>query len=318
MAVFTPLSADQVTSFLERYDVGTLSELAEVAGGTENSTFFVTTDQQQMVLTLFEQGGTDELPFFVEMLDFLADHDLPVPGPIADRNGQALQTLANRPALLFPRLPGRSPEVPTPAQCTEIGHFLGRMHHISHAFTGQRANQRDHSWVAQQIPRVLPYLSEEESALMKRYGEELCTRFAAAPLLPQGAIHGDLFRDNSLFESDRLGGVIDFYNGCVGDFIYDLAVLVNDWCHNDDGTMDKKRYDALLSAYEKERPLTDNERHYWYDMLKLTALRYWLSRLLVIHVDQPAFQLTPKPPRQFLDILKAHYCMPPLAFPSCA
>lgn len=310
MAVFTPLNADQVSSFLERYDVGTLSELAEVAGGTENSTFFVTTDQHRMVLTLFEQGGTDELPFFVNMLDFLAHHDLPVPGPITDRTGQALHTLANRPALLFPRLPGRSPEAPTVAQCTEIGRFMGRMHHISHTFTGKRVNQRDDHWVAQQIPRVLPFLSPEEQTVMSRYGRELCERFQTAPALPQGAIHGDLFRDNSLFEGDRLGGVIDFYNGCVGDFLYDLAVLVNDWCHTEDGSLDEVRYTALLDAYVQERPVTDNERLYWHDMLKLTALRYWLSRLLVIHVDQPAFQLTPKPPRQFLDILNAHYAKP--------
>lgn len=307
MAVFTPLNADQVSSFLERYDVGTLDELAEVAGGTENSTFFVTTDQQRMVLTLFEQGGTDELPFFVDMLNFLAHHDLPVPGPIADRSGQALQTLADRPALLFPRLPGRSPEAPTPAQCTEIGRFMGRMHQISHTFDGQRSNQRDHRWVERQIPRVLPFLSTDEQALMTRYGHALCDRFSNAPALPQGAIHGDLFRDNSLFEGDRLGGVIDFYNGCVGDFIYDLAVLVNDWCHTQDGTLDEVRYNAMINAYVQERPVTDTERDYWHDMLKLTALRYWLSRLLVIHVDQPAFQLTPKPPRQFLDILNAHY-----------
>lgn len=307
MAVFTPLNADQVSSFLERYDVGTLCELADVAGGTENSTFFVTTELERMVLTLFEQGETDELLFFVDLLDFLARHDLPVPGPIADRSHTALQTLAQRPALLFPRLPGRSPDVPSLAQCTEIGRFMGRMHHISHSFTGQRYNQRDHRWVEQHIPRVLPFLSPEEQALMSGYGSELCGRFSSAPVLPHGAIHGDLFRDNALFEGDRLGGVIDFYNGCVGDFIYDLAVLVNDWCHTEDGTLDEVRYSALLNAYVQERPVTDEERGYWHDMLKLTALRYWLSRLLVIHVDQPAFQLTPKPPRQFLDILSAHY-----------
>ena len=120
MAVFTPLSDAQVAEFLAEYDAGTLTSLEDVAHGTENSTFFVTTDRREMVLTLFEQGEHAELPFFVELLDFLASHKLPVPGPLHDRDGQALKVLAGKPALLFPRMPGNWPVSPNVAQCREI------------------------------------------------------------------------------------------------------------------------------------------------------------------------------------------------------
>ena len=310
MAVFTPLSTAQAAAFIKRYDVGSLVELADVDSGTENSTFFVTTDRHRLVLTLFEQGETRELEFFVAMLAFLARHALPVPGPLVDRQGQVLHSLANRPALLFPRLPGRSPDTPSLRQCEEIGHFMGRMHAVSHAFDGQHPNQRDHRWIAPQIKRVLPFLSGEDQTLLEQCGLALCHRFEHAPALPTGAIHGDLFRDNALFEGDRLGGVIDFYNGCIGHFAYDLAVLVNDWCCQANGTVDDARYGTLLTAYAQHRTFTKAERAYWHDLLKLTALRYWLSRLLVIHVDPPALQLTPKPPQQFLSILKAHLTSP--------
>ncbi|WP_288990200.1 homoserine kinase [uncultured Cobetia sp.] len=302
MAVFTPLSDAQVAEFLAEYDAGTLTSLEDVAHGTENSTFFVTTDRREMVLTLFEQGEHAELPFFVELLDFLASHQLPVPGPLHDRDGQALKVLAGKPALLFPRMPGNWPVSPNVAQCREIGAALGRMHAVSQHFTGHRPNTRDLHWIKPMHHKVLAYLSPEDQALMADE-IDVCEDVFSGVELPQGALHGDLFRDNTLFDGDRLGGIIDFYNGCTGDLIFDLSILVNDWCSNDDGRLDQPRYDALLSAYLAERPMNADERRLWPSMLRMTALRYWLSRLLVVYVDPPAHSLTPKDPAQYRQLL---------------
>lgn len=303
MAVFTPLNDAQVSGFLERFDVGSLVTFEGVASGTENTTYFVTTDRQSLVLTLFEQGEHDELPFFVDLLDYLAEHRLPVPGPVHDRQGIALQSLAGKPALLFPRLPGKSPKQPNLAQCEALGDALGRMHFIAQRFEGHRPNPRDLHWLLAAHHQVLGYLSPEDQALM---GDEIDTyqgAFENADALPQGAIHGDLFRDNTLFDGDRLGGIIDFYNGCTGDLLFDLAIVINDWASDADGSLDRERHDALLRAYLARRPLTEGERQCWPLMLRMTALRYWLSRLLVVYVDPPAHELTPHDPEQFRTIL---------------
>ncbi|GKW48316.1 homoserine kinase [Halomonas sp. NCCP-2165] len=303
MAVFTPLSETQVADFLERFDAGTLTRLEGVAGGTENTTYFVTTDRRELVLTLFEQGEHEELPFFVELLDYLDEHRLPVPGPLHDRDGTALQSLAGKPALLFPRLPGKHPEAPNLTQCRALGDALGRLHAVSRHFPGHRPNPRDLNWLVAMHHRVLVYLSPEDQALMKDEVETYQGIFGDASRLPQGALHGDLFRDNTLFEGDRLGGLIDFYNGCTGDLLFDLAIVINDWACDAQGRLDADRYEALLGAYQARRPLSDEERKVWPMMLRLTALRYWLSRLLVVYVDPPAHDLTPHDPQQFRSIL---------------
>ncbi|OLO05130.1 MULTISPECIES: homoserine kinase [Salinicola] len=302
MAVFTPLSDDQVAEFLERYTVGRLQTLKGVPQGTENSTFFVTTDQNDWVLTLFEQGGFEDLPFFVELLDYLAERQLPVPGPVHDRDGVALQRLAGRPALLFPRMPGSHPSAPNLVQCAALGDTLGRMHQASQHFTGERANPRDLDWLTRRHREVLPFLSDDDQALMSREIAGHAQAFADIAL-PQGAIHGDLFRDNTLYDGDRLGGIIDFYNGCTGDLLFDLAIVINDWTSDADGDIDEARYAAILGAYLAHRPLTEQERKLWPNMLRLTALRYWLSRLLVIHVDPPAHDITPHDPARFRMLL---------------
>lgn len=317
MAVFTPLSDAQVASFLERFDVGRLAKLEGVASGTENSTFFVTTDHQSLVLTLFEQGEHDELPFFVDLLDYLAEHRLPVPGPVHDSQGVALQSLAGKPALLFPRLPGKSPKAPNLTQCRALGDALGRMHVVSQRFEGHRPNPRDLHWLLASYHQVLAYLSPDDQTLMSDEIDTYQGTFGDAGELPQGAIHGDLFRDNTLFDGDRLGGIIDFYNGCTGELLFDLAIVVNDWASDADGSLNRERHDALLGAYLARRPLTETERECWPLMLRMTALRYWLSRLLVVYVDPPAHELTPHDPERFRTILlqRIERCALPLPAP---
>lgn len=303
MAVFTPLSHAQVADFLQRFDVGTLTRLEGVASGTENTTYFVTTERCELVLTLFEQGEHAELPFFVDLLDYLADHRLPVPGPVHDRNDVALQSLADKPALLFPRLPGQYPKAPSLAQCQALGEALGHMHAVSRHFDGHRPNPRDLHWLVAMHHRVLVYLSAEDQMLMSDEVDAYQAFFGDAPGLPQGALHGDLFRDNTLFDGERLGGIIDFYNGCTGDLLFDLAIVINDWATREDGSLDAERHDVILKAYQARRPLTAAEREAWPMMLRMTALRYWLSRLLVVYVDPPAHDLTPHDPQQFRTIL---------------
>ena len=54
-------------------------------------------------------------------------------------------------------------------------------------------------------------------------------------------IHADLFTDNVFFIGDRLSGLIDFYFACTDAFAYDLAVCLNAWCFEADGTFHRDR-----------------------------------------------------------------------------
>lgn len=315
MAVFTPISDSQASEFLQRFNLGEFVQLEEVASGTENSTFFLTTTQHELVLTLFEQGGSEELPFFVELMHYLASEGIPVTDPIPDKNGQVIQELAKRPALILPRLRGTHPMDPTIKQCRAIGELLGKMHRASQRFTSFRPNPRDMSWIKSHYQKVMAYLNEDDKKLMLDTFDSLEEQLGYTPTLPQGGIHGDLFRDNAMFESDHLTGIIDFYNACVGELLFDLAIVVNDWCSDHNGELLEDRYHAVLEGYLSIRPLIEQERATWEAMLKMTALRYWLSRLLVVYVDPPAHTLTPKDPTQYRNIVYARVSGQIPAFP---
>ena len=123
----------------------------------------------------------------------------------------------------------------------------------------------------------MPQLSSQDAALLEH---ELAFQQAFNfDLLPKGTIHADLFRDNVLFVGDTLTGILDLYFACYDSWLYDLAIVVNDWCTDTNGQQDPKRVQSCLDAYQALRPWTALEQAYWPAVLRAAALRFWLSRL---------------------------------------
>ena len=277
MSVFTPVSRRQLQAFLGHYDCGELIEYAGISAGIENTNFFVTTTAGRYVLTLFEALTLDELPFFLDLMAYLAEHDLPSAHPLPDRSGSYLRKLQGKPAALVQRLRGASIERPDVAHCRLVGDMLGRMHNVGLDFPERRYNDRGDEWRWQVRDKLSGRLDPEDQALLD---DELTWQHAHhVPDLPDGVIHADLFRDNVLFDGDELSGLIDFYYACNDTLLYDLAVTVNDWCCDDDGGLDPSLTRVLLHAYHLQRPLLDAEREAWPGNLRAAALRFWLSRL---------------------------------------
>ena len=276
--------------------------------GIENTNYFVTArDQQgisrQLVLTLFERFALGELPYFLELTTFLAHRGLPVPAPYRDRDDQALHLLAGKPAILVPRFGGHHPAIPNLAQCRAIAHAMAQMHLASPDFPQHRANDRDRPWREQALDQLQPFLQPAEKTLLQEQLADWRQHQSAIDRLPAGINHHDLFHDNALFEGDHLTGIIDFYNACDDVFIYDLAVLVNDWCSDASGALVAERYHAVMAAYQELRPLTTEESTLWPRILRYAALRFWISRLLSWHLHdarETVSQKDPAPMRRML------------------
>lgn len=314
MAVFTPLHNADVQSFLQDYALGELQSLQGIAAGIENSNFFVTTDQGDYVLTLFEVLTAEQLPFYVQLVDHLAQQGVAVARPIRRRDGALLSTLKGKPALLSQRLQGRYESAPTVAHCQRMGAVQARMHLASLDYTGDQPNLRGLAWWQEKAPAIRPFLTPEQAQL---FDEQLqlhrtLQNSATWLLLPKGACHCDLFRDNVLFDTGlaedglpSLSGIIDFYFAGVDTWLFDIAVAVNDWCSDTQtGALDPARCHAWLRAYHSVRPLTPIERDYWPYMLQAAAMRFWTSRLFDFHHPRASQQLTPHDPSHFERLLR--------------
>lgn len=306
MAVFTVVSQEELQQWLARYDAGALLSAEAIASGIENTNYFVDTARGRWVLTLVERLPTERLPFHLELMKHLASRGIPCPEPLADREGRLWSLLNGKPATLVTRLSGKSVVDTGEAHCHAFGQLLARMHLAAADFGPAPANVRGPDWWPQAIEALRPLLPADQLALAE---DELAVQQAWMQgsdwqALPASAIHADGFRDNVLFASPDQPGIIDFYFACHGTWLFDLAVVANDWClASDDIRLDPARLNALLAGYHGVRAFEPAERQGWPMALRAAALRFWLSRLHDLLLPREAAMLQPKDPAHFQKIL---------------
>jgi homoserine kinase type II len=308
MSVFTRVSEAEVTAWLTRYSVGAVQELLPISEGIENTNYFLTTTEGGFVLTLYERVPAEDLPFYLNFTAHLAGSGVAVPSPIADRTGGLFSILNGRPAALTQRVAGRPVLLPSAGHCQSVGRELGRLHNASRTFRTRISNKRGPAWALATSRAIRPFVSAEQNTLIEN--EIRFQRERRQTRLPNGAIHADLFRDNVLFDGERLSGLIDFGFAATDEFAYDLAITANDWCVTSEGDFDTVRLHALLAAYTSERPLLEAEQVAWPALLRAGALRFWLSRLYDLHLPRAAEINTPHDPSAFERILRLRISQP--------
>lgn len=304
MAVFTSVTEAELTAWLGDYSLGQLLEMQGIASGIENTNYFVTTSNGRFVLTLFEKLTADELPFYLNLMSHLARHGIPCPSPVANRYNSFLGELNGKPACIVSRLCGKSLRQADAAHCIAVGAMLGQMHIAGQSFAESMPNPRGAAWQARAGGQVRRFLPPQDAALLD--SEIAFHRQHPLETLPQGVIHGDLFRDNVLLDGNRIGGLIDFYFACNDSLLYDVAITVNDWCMGENGVLDAVRTRSFLRAYHAVRPLLEEERVAWPLALRAAALRFWLSRLFDLHLPRDGELIHAHDPDQFKHILLNH------------
>ncbi|HWK42553.1 MAG TPA: homoserine kinase [Croceibacterium sp.] len=286
MAVYTTLSAADLSALIGEYDVGELVSAKGIAEGVSNSNWLVDTTGTdgggaRFILTMYEaRTNVEELPFFLGLLDHLADKGSPVPRTIHDRTSAAFRMIGGKAVALIEFLPGVSVDRPSAAQAHAVGRALAGLHLDVADFPERRANslalQDWHDLLAQcgqeglrSIDPALPALVESELLYLTENWPQG---------LPRSIIHADLFPDNVLLLGDDVTGLIDFYFACHDVTAYDLAVTHAAWCFTKQGEFLPQIADALLAGYEERRPLSVQERAALPILARGAAMRFLATR----------------------------------------
>ncbi len=294
---------------LRDYAIGRLIECAGIAEGVENSNFRLRTTEGAFILTLFEKRvDAGELPWFLGLMQHLAQHGITCPLPVQDQSGQVLRHVRARPAAITTFLPGAWPRVITPQHCAAVGRSLAALHVAGRGYAPTRANALGpESWPSLFHPardradEIAPGLAQELTAA-------LAAILAAWPtaLTERGHIHADLFPDNVFFLDGTLSGLIDFYFAATDLLAYDVAICLNAWCFDDAQQFDGGRAQALLGAYQAVRPLSPAERAAMPVLCQGAAMRFLLTRLFD-WLNTPADALVVrKDPLDYLGRLRFH------------
>ncbi len=314
MAVYTDITDDELAELLADYDLGAPLAFKGIAEGVSNSNFLLETEAGRYILTVYEsRTNPDDLPYFLELMRWLARHGYPSSEPMADRQGRLIRHVRGKPCAITGFLNGLSVRRPTAAHCREAGGGLAGLHQAGEGFPMSRANDLGQAaWAGMfsgleaAAEGLKPGLSQTILADLAMLGE----RWPRG--LPTGVCHADFFPDNVFFTGGKFSGAIDFYFACTEAFAYDIAVALNAWCFEPDGSFNITAARQFLAGYEAVRPLGQDERAALPVLAHGAAMRFFLTRLYDWGAIPAGALVKPKDPLEYERKLAVHRASPDL------
>lgn len=308
MAVYTDISDDELAALLADFDIGQAIAFKGIAEGVENSNFLLETEVGRYILTLYERRvRADDLPYFLNLLTWLADHGFPSARPVPDRQGRTLKTVRGKPAAIVEFLIGISVRRPTAAHCREAGAGLARLHLAGQGYAGRRENDLGQAaWAPMfaglwaEAEALKPGLADTIRADLDYLGRDWPRD------LPTGVIHADFFPDNVFFRDGKFTAAFDFYFACDDAYAYDLAIALNAWCFEQDGSFNLTAGRAMLAGYQAHRPLSVEERAALPILAHGAAMRFFLTRLNDWGATPAGALVRPKDPLEYERKLAVH------------
>jgi len=302
MSIFTSLTTQQIETILANYRLSPLAHFMPISGGTQNTNYLLTLAEEQVVLTIYEREDGAMIGPILTFIDYLAEHQFPCSAIIPNKSGQWYQLLQEKPVFIGKFIVGHHYTQLTVAQSQQWGHCLAQFHALTRTYPLFRKQVRDMSWIQQMSQQVLAKLTEREQILLSdECGFQQAQDYS---VLPTGVIHADLFLDNVLFIEDTIAGIVDFYDVSQGPQLLDVAIAINDSCHDADYQIDHTLQQAFFRGYQQIRPLTPPEQRAWPAMQRLAALTFWLLRLQRVHFPRPSAGVTMKDPTAYQNLLQ--------------
>jgi len=308
MAVYTEIGDDELRTFINAYDIGAVLSCKGIAEGVENSNYLLGTERGSFIPTLYEKRvAPKDLPFFIALMDHLAHQGVACPTPVRAKDGGALRKLCGRPAAIVTFLNGMWPRRIEPFHCAGVGGALARLHRAGESFKMTRPNDLGTAGWSRLYEACAGRADTLQPGLGAELGGELAALEAGWPRdLPSGVIHADLFPDNVFFRDRELSGLIDFYFACTDAFAYDLAICLNAWCFEPDGSFNVTKARLLVARYRDERPLVPDEIAALPLLARGSALRFLLTRLYDWLNQTEGALVRPKDPLEYLKKLRFH------------
>ena len=312
MAVYTQLANEDIAQLIEQtYGLGRLALAVGIAQGVENSNYLLELESgTKYILTLYEKRvAAGDVPFFLALMQHLAGQGIACPQPVKRADGTLFGEVAGRPTALVTFLQGKSHTRIAPVHCAGVGGALAQLHAGVAGFTGQRANALALDGWKALYEKIETRVDEVQPGLRRLIAHELGyleEHWPAPDALPRGIIHADLFPDNVFFEGDAVSGVIDFYFACTDFFAYDLAITVNSWCFERDGSFNRTKAQQLMAAYRRHRPLTQAETDALPVLMRGSALRFLLTRAHDWIFHEKSALVMPKDPAEYSSKLRFH------------
>jgi homoserine kinase type II len=289
--LFTRLEAAELADIADAFELGAVRGARVIHAGTINSNFAVDTERGAWFVRINEGKSEADVAWEAQLVTALAAGGVITPPPLTARDGRPYAPLHGTAkwVSVFPWRPGRhlGPGELTAEHARAFGAALADLHVVGQALPAawRRRSIYDHDHLVARYARFAASRDPELAPAIAVLGDELAAAAAATTVrgrATHGLIHGDLFRDNVLWDAGRLVAILDFEQASGGSLAYDLAVCINDWCWDGDVRLDLAA--ALLAGYQRVRELTAGDREALALEVRAAAARFTITRITDVYL----------------------------------
>jgi homoserine kinase type II len=302
VGVFTQLGLRELTEVAAAFELGAVRRHATIAAGTINSNFDVETDRGRYFVRVNEGKAEVDVAWEARLVAALAENGVITPPPVLARDARPYAPLASERGKWVSVFPWRGGEHLAAGEVTadsagKLGEALARLHLAGLALptSWRRGSIYDHDHLTARFDRFASSLDRTLARAIALIGEELAIAADAAQVrrrATSGLIHGDLFRDNVLWEGGEITAILDFEQASGGSLAYDLAVCINDWCWTTEPELTLAR--ALLEGYQRVRLLPAGDREALPIEVRAAATRFTITRITDVYLAR-----VPNPEKDF-------------------
>ena len=311
MAIYTRLSDINIKEFFLKYNLGKVIRHQGIQEGIENTNYFVETEKNKFILTIYEKRVDEkDLPFFMALMKNLFNSNFPSPEPIINNNGNYITEMFGKKAAVVSFLGGSSKKILTSDNCYSVGVETAKLHEITKNLTLTRENKLSvKSWrtIYEKIKKDCSKIQKDLPSTIERNLDEIEKGWPKN--IPSGIIHADLFSDNIFFENNKLTGFIDFYFSCHDFYAFEIAICLNALCFegiNENLSFNVTKAKKFIDGYSSIRKLSEHEKKSLKILSQGAAMRFLLTRVFdYLNVIEGAV-VKVKDPIEYLKRLEFH------------
>lgn len=251
MGVITEISLDAINALFPSYK---FIKLTPTTSGIIDTTYIIDTQDKSYILKKYERDIPQKIKEDTQLLDSLKFAGLNVPVCL-DTNGEWF---------LYKKLKGSQPHNVKSYHIQALARFLAKLHQQSAEYKCDSNVIIEH-----EVLEALAYTKSHYFSYYKRF--EFLKNFT---LKTDALIHGDIFKDNTIFDGRKIG-VIDFIDSSCGTFAYDAAVALVGF--------DARKHNhyfirLFLNTYNQHAPKKLSQKRLLYKM-KIASHFYALKRV---------------------------------------
>jgi homoserine kinase type II len=287
VATRTVLSRAQVDEIGVAFGLAPVLGFSSIEAGTINSNFSVRTESGQFFLRVNEGKSRDDIVWEAELVRYLAGAGLETPRTLSTTTGEPCYRFGAQWISMFPWVAGHHLERADVGvlETRSLGAALASLHVC--AMDSQLPTRRGIYTFENIVERYQGFrlCDDKVSRIDSLLADEIAfhSQLDRLPRFP-GIIHGDLFRDNVLFDEGGISALLDFEQASHGDCLYDLAVCINAWCFKED--FDMPLVESLVRSYLSKRGIVGNRAtlDWLYAQCRWAALRFTITRITDVYL----------------------------------